>query len=114
MRFLIADDDELVRLGTQSLLESVGHQVVAVDDGDQVIQRLAAGEEYDAVITDYSMKITNGDEVLRWIRNDPRCREMKVFVLSGYDVREQISELGGEYIDKIHPEILMEKIRQLS
>ena len=57
---LVVDDDEAVRTGTVLLLESLGYEVVAAEDGPSALARLEEGKKFDLLFTDLVM--LGGDE----------------------------------------------------
>lgn len=65
---LLAEDQPVNRLVLCRLLETVGHQVTAVENGVQLLAELAKGS-YDLVITDISMPVMDGYQATREIRS---------------------------------------------
>ena len=65
MRFLIADDHELVRRGMRSIVESRGNvDVSEAQNGIEAVERTKR-EKFDLVILDVSMPGRSGLDVLR-------------------------------------------------
>ncbi len=62
-RVLLADDHALVRSTTRRMLQRLGHEVVAVDDGAEALCRLQA-ERFDLLVTDEAMPGLTGKELL--------------------------------------------------
>jgi PAS domain S-box-containing protein len=52
---LFVDDDFLISLSTTSLLEDLGHTVVAASSGSEALAVLRSGRPVDMMITDYAM-----------------------------------------------------------
>jgi signal transduction histidine kinase/CheY-like chemotaxis protein len=52
---LFVDDDFLIRLSTVSLLEDLGHAVIAASSGAEALALLRDGKKIDLLITDYAM-----------------------------------------------------------
>jgi len=67
MRILLADDQNEIRLLTTHQLERSGHYVVAVANGQQVLDALDR-EPFDAVLLDEEMPVLSGLQALRVIR----------------------------------------------
>jgi two-component system sensor histidine kinase RpfC len=67
MRVLIADDHSANRMVLQSLLQKAGHRVVAVEEGEAVLDALEASD-YDVVIADLHMPGISGLDLLRQLR----------------------------------------------
>ena len=66
-RILLIDDDESVRDTLVQMLESLGHQATAADDGNRGLALFEQGE-YDLVITDIVMPGMEGLEVIMQLR----------------------------------------------
>lgn len=81
MRILLADDHQLVRAGLRRVLESfVGTEVVAeAEDGDQILD-LVALHRPDIVVTDLTMRRTNGDEAICALKQ--QFPDVRVIVVS--------------------------------
>ncbi len=67
MQILVADDHAANRMVLQRLLQKAGHRVVAVEDGEAVLNALEASD-YDAVIIDLHMPGVSGLDLLRQLR----------------------------------------------
>lgn len=101
---LLVDDDFLVRsyLKTLNAWERAGYEVVGdVQDGEEALHVLE-GEGIEVVITDISMPLMDGIELIRRIRE--RQEDVYIIVLSCHDDFENVKEamrLGAdEYILK--------------
>ena len=64
LRILIADDHLMVAQGVERLLVQDHREVIVVDSGEALIERVAAGG-IDIVISDISMRGVNGLEAMR-------------------------------------------------
>ncbi|GAA4865596.1 ATP-binding protein [Luteimonas vadosa] len=67
MQVLIADDHAANRMVLQGLLQKAGHKVVAVSDGEAVLDAVELSD-YDLVIVDLHMPGISGLEMLRQLR----------------------------------------------
>jgi CheY-like chemotaxis protein len=63
-RILLVDDEPSVLEMTAELLAMAGYAVVPESRGRAAIERLAAGEAFDALVTDQSMPEMTGEEVI--------------------------------------------------
>lgn len=61
-KILIADDDNLVRVAIQRILTMFNHDVVAVQSGCEVLERVS--DEFDVIILDINMPGMDGFETL--------------------------------------------------
>ncbi len=67
MQIIIADDHAANRMVLQGLLRKAGHRVVAVDDGESVLDAMESSH-YDLVIVDLHMPGISGLDMLRQLR----------------------------------------------
>ena len=67
-RVLLVDDVADVLVTTGAFLERAGFRVVRAGSGDQALAVLAAGEQFDALVTDYAMPGMNGLELIERVR----------------------------------------------
>ncbi|MDT8910359.1 response regulator transcription factor [Amycolatopsis sp. PS_44_ISF1] len=93
IRVLLADDQALVRAGFRVLLETEdGFEVVGeAGNGEQAVA-LAAEHRPDVVVMDVRMPGTDGLAATRRITADPALAEVKVLVLTTFDVDEYVFE----------------------
>jgi two-component system cell cycle response regulator DivK len=81
---LLIDDDRGTRLAYAGILRDEGVAVAQAGDGQDGFQR-AIETLPDLIITDISMPIMNGWELMRRLRTDERTRDIPVIVCSGFD-----------------------------
>ena len=67
MQVLVADDEPSIRFVMTEVLEGLGHQVVAVEDGDSALGELTRGS-FDLAFLDIRMPGRTGIEVLQQCR----------------------------------------------
>ncbi|MFN3686808.1 PAS domain-containing protein [Salinarimonas sp.] len=65
---LVVDDDALVRMGTASMLEDLGHEPIEAESGPEALAILASGQPIDIVVTDHAMPGMTGTELAARIR----------------------------------------------
>jgi two-component system, response regulator PdtaR len=107
MHILIADDESIIRMGLKSMLESMGHRVVAATNGREAI-RLAESQQPDLAILDIRMPYTDGLQAARTIL---QARPIPILILTAYseqDLIEKASDLPihGYLVKPIQPEEL--------
>jgi len=76
------DDDAVNRQAMRLLLEREGHEVVAVENGLEAIERLGpASDRFDAVVTDLQMPRLGGRALYEQLQEQrPQLAERFVFV----------------------------------
>ncbi len=90
---LLADDQALVRAGFRALLDAQPDiEVVGeADDGEQAA-RLAIELRPDVVLMDIRMPGTDGLEATRRIAADPRLADVRVIILTTFELDEYVFE----------------------
>lgn len=93
VRTLIADDQDLVRAGFRSLLERSPDIEVVGEAGDGLrAVELAVRECPDVVLMDIRMPGIDGLEATRRIVGDPRLPDVRVLILTTFELDEYIFE----------------------
>ncbi|MFE1177577.1 response regulator [Streptomyces sp. NPDC058773] len=117
IRVLLADDQLLVRAGFKVLLDAQpGIEVVAeAADGQQAV---AAVREHrpDIVLMDIRMPVVDGLVATRRITEDPQLREVKVVMLTTFELDEYVFEAirsgaSGFLVKDTEPEELLRAVR---
>ena len=93
IRVLLADDQALVRGGFRALLEAEpGIEVVGeAGDGEEAV-RLATNLVPDVVLMDIRMPGPDGLEATRRIVSDERLAEVRIIILTTFDLDEYVFE----------------------
>jgi CheY-like chemotaxis protein len=95
----VVDDDVDVRELVVMMLDELGYQVVAAEDGRAALGVLDRGEAFDLLLADVAMPGLSGVDVARAVRE--RRGEVPVLFATGYpDLRAYHDGLEGE--DMIH------------
>lgn len=105
MLILIADDESIIRLGIKSMLESLGHQVIAATNGREAI-RMAERQQPDLAILDIQMPYTDGLQAARAII---AARPLPILILTAYSEQDLIDKatdlpIQGYLVKPIEPE----------
>ncbi len=79
---LAVDDDALVMMGTEGMLEDLGHRVIVARSADEALAVLAAGTAVDVVVTDHSMPGMTGAALARHLRETRP--DLPVILATGY------------------------------
>ncbi|OBR73424.1 sigma-54-dependent Fis family transcriptional regulator [Xanthomonas arboricola] len=82
-RILIIDDDAAFLATLQATLRSLGHTVIAVNNGADGLLRLNEGG-IELAFVDFRMPGMDGIQVLRARADDPRARQVPLVMLTAY------------------------------
>lgn len=124
LRLLVADDDPLVLKFLRQVLPASRYELVEARTGREVIMLLGQSR-CDAVLLDLRMPSGSGYDVLRAVTGDHRRAGLPIVVLTNYPTPGDASERdllsSSVVVDLLsksavaaHPEILLNRLRQLS
>lgn len=99
-RVLVVDDDVFVLRGFDRMLRAE-HDVVTARDGQEALERLAAGEDFDLVLCDLMMPVMNGLEVYRTVRIHYPDVATRFYFLSGGVLEGTLSDPDGEVMARL-------------
>ncbi|CAA7625220.1 response regulator [Magnetospirillum sp. UT-4] len=84
-RILIVEDTRLMRDSLVDVLSASGHQVTTAEHGAQAVEMIAAGAQFDVIITDIIMPEMDGIETILEIQTmQPDAR---IIAISGGSAR---------------------------
>jgi DNA-binding NarL/FixJ family response regulator len=120
IRVLLADDQALVRAGFRALLDAQADIEVTGEaaDGAQAV-RMAVDTRPDVVLMDIRMPLLDGLEATRRIVAEPRCADVKIIILTTFELDEYLFEalrLGasGFLVKDTEPADLLRGIRAVA
>lgn len=120
IRVALADDQELVRAGFRVLIESADDLEVVGEarDGEEAIA-VARAERPDVMLMDIRMPGTDGLEATRRILADDDLREVRVLILTTFDLDEYVhaalrAGASGFLLKDTSPGELLEAIRVIA
>jgi PAS domain S-box-containing protein len=96
LRILLVDDDSLVQTALCAQMRRLGHAVVIANNGQEALDKLRDGLEFDLVLLDIDMPVLSGGETL------PRLRALRpalpVIIETG-NMGEQVEDLARAFAD---------------
>ena len=102
-RILMVDDDRAILRATERVLGR-RHDVTAIDNALDAIDRITAGDRYDVILCDLMMPVTSGMELHRLLaERAPDQADRVVFLTGGAFTAEAhrfLDEVGNERLDK--------------
>ncbi len=114
---LLAEDDDMARNITRTVLQEFGYQVIEAVDGEDAVRKMAAHTgRIDLAVLDMIMPKKNGSEVMRELqRSRP---DAKVLFMSGYTAdmmrRWDMLERNTPFVPKpVSPTALLKKVREI-
>ena len=92
---LVVDDDAPTRVMLRMVLEGAGHEVVEAAHGAAALDIISPDLLPDIVMTDLTMPILNGKELIERLRSAPRTASIPIVVVSGnYDSARALQASG--------------------
>jgi two-component system chemotaxis response regulator CheY len=86
MRILVVDDFEVVRRDVKLLLKRIGFaNVDTAEDGRDAFFKLRETKDYGLVISDLTMRVMGGLDLLKSIRADPEISETRFIMVTGHN-----------------------------
>lgn len=92
MRVLVCEDDDMVIKVVQIALQDKNVDLTVARDGQQAMDRLEKGEEFDLILTDLHMPHKNGDDILRLVREEQK--KSTPIVMFSSDGEEEVIALA--------------------
>jgi two-component system cell cycle sensor histidine kinase/response regulator CckA len=96
-RILLVEDEDPVRMVAERALVRSGYEVTPARDGEEGLELVQRGGEYDMVVSDVVMPSMDGPTMVREIRKI--APHMPVLFMSGYAEEQLRSQIG---IDDVH------------
>jgi len=80
---LVVDDDSATRFMVRSILETAGHEVIEAPHGSAALHLISPQALPDLVVTDLSMPILDGKELIAQLRSAAATARIPIVVVSG-------------------------------
>ncbi len=118
MKIITVDDSATMRRIIMNSLKSIGYtQVVEAENGQAGLAKIEA-DGIDFVITDWSMPVMNGLELVKAIRSNPAFQALPILMVTAVGQKEEIVQaitagVNGYIVKPFEPETLHAKIQQV-
>ncbi len=117
LKVLYVDDDIINRKLLENILKKHPHiyQTLEAKDGKEALEILNKNPDVDFVLLDIIMPVLDGIQTLRFMKKDPRFKDIPVIVLSTDDTQKTraIEAGANDFINKpIKSEELTAKIEK--
>ncbi len=101
-RILVVDDEPAVRLFLERVLHDAGYAVVAASGGEEALQLIQDGPEFDLILSDVRMPRMSGPQFIERVRQERP--DVSVLFLTGYNdqlFKEKVALSNNEaFLDK--------------
>jgi CheY-like chemotaxis protein len=92
---LVVDDDSATRLLVRAILEIAGHEVIEAPHGSAALELITPQSLPDVVVTDLTMPILDGKELIAQLRSGPVTAKIPIVVVSGNLVEARTLKATG-------------------
>jgi twitching motility two-component system response regulator PilH len=115
-KILVADDSLAELQIIQQALQSTGHTIITVMDGEAAEEK-AKADKFDLVILDVIMPKKNGFQVCREIKTNDRTKNIPVIMVTSKDQESDkfwgMKQGADEYLTKpFKPEDLLKAVKK--
>lgn len=90
LNILVAEDNEVNQLIVNGYLDSMGHTVTMVENGQEAVDAIKSGEKFDLVLMDIHMPVMNGVNATLEIRKLEHGRNVPIVALTAEVFVERI------------------------
>jgi two-component system, chemotaxis family, chemotaxis protein CheY len=101
---LVVDDSGTIRAILRDILLHFKFAVSEAEDGASALEWLKANGPADVVCLDWNMPVMTGIQVVRYVRSDPKFKDMPILMCTSETeldrVMEALREGANEYIMK--------------
>ena len=96
-RILLVEDEDVVRAVAERALTRAGFEVTTASDGDEGLERVSGGGQFDMIVSDVVMPVMDGPSMIRAVR---QLRPgIPVLFMSGYAEEQLRSELDLDNVE---------------
>jgi len=119
LKFLVVDDSVTMRRIVLNSLKQIGHEsFVEASDGRDALNKLAADDSINFIITDWNMPEVSGLDLVKSVRANPKTANIPILMVTTRGMKEDIVEalnakVNNYVVKPFTPQVLREKIEQI-
>lgn len=103
-RALVVDDSGAIRAILRDIMSNLGFDIHEAEDGASALEWLKKNGPADVTCLDWNMPNMNGIQVVKYVRSDPKYKDMPILMCTSEveleRVMEALREGANEYIMK--------------
>src|SRR5208337_3322196 len=93
LKVLIVDDLPIIRQILRTLIEEIGFEhIEEAGDGFDALKILRKNNDFGLVLSDWSMPVMDGGELLRHIRGDQNLKDLPFMLITAKVEKDKIIE----------------------
>jgi len=92
-KILIVDDDAVMRKLLAKALAPLEMKIYFASDGIHALDALRCNNDFDLLVTDISMPVLDGRQLITTIKGDPALASIPVLIMSGVVGMGEIADL---------------------
>ncbi len=92
-KILIVDDDPVMRKLLAKAVAPLNMCTFFASDGIHALDALRCNKDFDLMITDISMPVLDGRQLITTVKNDPALADIPVLIMSGVVGMSEIADL---------------------
>ncbi|HZS05019.1 MAG TPA: response regulator [Blastocatellia bacterium] len=110
---LIVDDEKEVRLVWVALAQDCGLEVTEASDGREATELLKSDAAFDLIILDQIMPFVSGAEVLKFIRETERLKNIPVILSTASRATQSLGDIPADQLTSyVNKAAGIEKLRR--
>ena len=102
-KVLVVDDDLVMRKLLEKALAPLEMNILFASDGIHALDVLRCNKGFDLMITDISMPVLDGRQLIRTVKNDPKLKDLPILIMSGVVGMSEIADLLDLGAEKFVP-----------
>lgn len=93
MKILLAEDDPNIQMVAKLTLQRVGgHEVFTVNNGQEALDMIGNGSEFELIILDGNMPIKDGFQTCQILKSNPDTAKLPIIFLTAKNQQNDLDE----------------------